>query len=110
MGSDVDVALCCGPQKKWRSRGRCSYAAEVPTVGQKRKVRGPHGGPEKESPPGRTDLVLPGIEVDLDVAQPLVRMQVCRPEPIPLVGTTTSSLPFSIKSGSHGSIHVRSAG
>jgi hypothetical protein len=31
----------------------------VPTVGQKRKVS-----------PGRTDLVLAGIEVDLDVAQP----------------------------------------
>jgi hypothetical protein len=34
-----------------------------------RKARGPHGGPKKESPPGRTDLVLPGIEVDLDVAE-----------------------------------------
>ena len=43
-----------------------------PRWAKKRKVRGPHAGPEKESPPGRTDLVLPGIEVDLDVAQPLL--------------------------------------
>jgi hypothetical protein len=42
------------------------------TGGCFRKARGPHGGPKKESPPGRTDLVLPGIEVDLDVAQPLL--------------------------------------
>ena len=70
MGSDVDVALCCGPQKKVAFTWEMIVCYGVPTVGRKRKVRGPHGGPEKESSPGRTDLVLAGIEVDLDVAQP----------------------------------------
>jgi hypothetical protein len=71
MGSDVDVALCCGPQKKVAFTWEMIVCYGVPTVGRKRKVRGPHGGPEKENSPGRTDLVLPGFEVDLDVAQPI---------------------------------------
>jgi hypothetical protein len=75
MGSDVDVALCCGPQKKVAFTWEMIVCYGVPTVGRKRKVRGPHGGPEKESSPGRTDLVLPGIEVDLDVAQPFFLCQ-----------------------------------